>query len=320
MPNNWAKKLRRKNLKIVSAMLNGFSFNSYCYFWWTHKHASFITKVLWNWPADQKQTGASRHWATLNNIPAGKLHLGDCLSPWPVFSSIFLTDGCRFCRPTMFCYVRHKQHLSGINNVVNTPEKHSSTPEMKYGRNNVCFLFSDTACVLIPRLTLLSDRGHLQHTGSIPGEKKSVETMCIEALIFYISQCRTEVVKQQAGFFALRAWSLDVFLSNLLFLVINYSFSQLGMLDTQIMVHAASIQPDTEQALEKAHTAHWIENVLDELHIMLCTECTFALGGIGLRATCSSGRWPCPWQEGWNWMSSKVFSNLNHSMISWIYS
>lgn len=56
------------------------------------------------------------------------------------------------------------------------------------------------------------------------------------------------------------------------------------------MVHAASIQPDTEQALEKAHTAHWIENVLDELHIMLCTECTFALGGIGLRATCSSGR------------------------------
>lgn len=33
-----------------------------------------------------------------------------------------------------------------------------------------------------------------------------------------------------------------------------------------------SMQLDTEQALEKAHTAHLVENVLDELHSMCCTE------------------------------------------------
>lgn len=117
LQNNWAKKLRRKNLKTVSTMPNGFSFNSYCYFWWTHKHAWFITKLLWNWPGDQKQAEASRHWATLNNIPAGKLQLGDCLSLWLVFSFVFLTDGCRFWGANMLRYVRQKAHPSAVYSI-----------------------------------------------------------------------------------------------------------------------------------------------------------------------------------------------------------
>jgi len=28
-----------------------------------------------------------------------------------------------------------------------------------------------------------------------------------------------------------------------------------------------------------------------------------------------SGRCPCPWQRGWNWMIYKILSNPNHSMI-----
>lgn len=33
--------------------------------------------------------GLLRHWATLNNIPVGKLQLGDCLSLWLVFFLYF---------------------------------------------------------------------------------------------------------------------------------------------------------------------------------------------------------------------------------------
>lgn len=32
-------------------------------------------------------------------------------------------------------------------------------------------------------------------------------------------------------------------------------------------------------------------------------------------AACSNGRWLCPWQQGWNQMTFKAPSNLNHSII-----
>jgi len=38
---------------------------------------------------------------------------------------------------------------------------------------------------------------------------------------------------------------------------------------------------------------------------------------MGLWATWSSGRCPCPWQGHWNWMICEVPSNPNHSMIPW---
>jgi len=38
-------------------------------------------------------------------------------------------------------------------------------------------------------------------------------------------------------------------------------------------------------------------------------------GWMGLWATWSSGRCPCPWQRGWNRLISKVCSNPNCSMI-----
>lgn len=62
--------------------------------------------------------------------------------------------------------------------------------------------------LLLPKLlcpetktdSLLSGRGHLQHAGSFPGEKKSRETKCIEPLLLHIDlSAGTEVVKQQAG-------------------------------------------------------------------------------------------------------------------------
>jgi len=37
----------------------------------------------------RNRLGLLRHWATLNNIPVGKLQLGDCLSLWLVFSLFF---------------------------------------------------------------------------------------------------------------------------------------------------------------------------------------------------------------------------------------
>ena len=40
-------------------------------------------------------------------------------------------------------------------------------------------------------------------------------------------------------------------------------------------------------------------------------------GWMGLWATWSSGRCPCPWQGAWNEMIFKVSSNPNHSMILW---
>lgn len=136
--------------------------------------------------------GTGPHWITsqLGN------YIWGTVCPHGLFSLLFFSQmAAGFAE---LYYVRHKRHPSGVNNIA-TPEKHSYTPEMKYGRNNVCVLFSDTTCVPIPRPTLLSDRAHLQHTGSVPGEKESLETKCIEALTFHISQCRTEVVKQQAG-------------------------------------------------------------------------------------------------------------------------
>ena len=36
---------------------------------------------------------------------------------------------------------------------------------------------------------------------------------------------------------------------------------------------------------------------------------------MGLGATWSGGRRPCPWQGGWNWVIWKVTSNPNHSMM-----
>lgn len=56
------------------------------------------------------------------------------------------------------------------------------------------------------------------------------------------------------------------------------------------MVHAACMQPDTEQTLEKAHTANLIENMLNQQHEMCCTESPLVLDGTRLRASCSSGR------------------------------
>lgn len=163
-------------------MPNGFSFNSYCYFWSTQKHTSFITKLLWNWPGDQKQIGAFRQWATISNIPAGKLHLGDYLSPWPVLSSAFLTDGCRFCRANVLCYVSHKLHPSAVNSRV-------TYPRLSMVEILLVFLFlTQLLCPETKTDSLLSGRGHLQHAGSFPGERKSVETKWIKALLLYISQ------------------------------------------------------------------------------------------------------------------------------------
>lgn len=39
----------------------------------------------------RNRLGLLRHWATLNNIPVGKLQLGDCLSLWLVFSIFFFS-------------------------------------------------------------------------------------------------------------------------------------------------------------------------------------------------------------------------------------
>lgn len=39
-------------------------------------------------------------------------------------------------------------------------------------------------------------------------------------------------------------------------------------------------------------------------------------GGMGLRATCSDGCDPCPWQGSWNAMVFKFPSTPNHSLIS----
>lgn len=132
--------------------------------------------------------GTGPHWITsqLGNYIWGT----SC--PHGLFSLLFFSQMAAGFAELM-CFV-----MLGISNIPQG-KQHSYTPEMKYGRNNVCVLFSDTICLLIPRLTVPSDRGHLQHTGNIPGGRKSVETMCIESLILHISQFRTEVVKQQTG-------------------------------------------------------------------------------------------------------------------------
>lgn len=76
--------------------------------------------------------------------------------------------------------------------------------------------------------SLLSGRGHLQHAGSFPGEKKSVETKYIEDLFLYITQSWNrsgEAAGRQSLFLKELPVYTDVYLPNLLLLMVKYCFS-----------------------------------------------------------------------------------------------
>lgn len=73
------------------------------------------------------------------------------------------------------------------------------------------------------------------------------------------------------------------------------------------------MQPDTEQTLEKAHTANLIENMLNQQHEMCCTESPLVLDGTRLRASCSSGRWH--WRVGTGWL----LGSFPIQTIQWFY-
>lgn len=157
----------------------------------------------------------------MSNIPAGKLHLGDCLPPWPVLSSVFLTDGCRFCRANVLCYVSHKLHPSAVNSRV-------TYPRLSMVEILLVFLFlTQLLCPETKTDSLLSGRGHLQHAGSFPGERKSVETKWIKALLLYIPVLEQKWwrSRQAISFFRELPVYTDVYLPNLLLLMVNYCTS-----------------------------------------------------------------------------------------------